>query len=170
MAIYWPTPGFKGRTFKLCVLTGWDFNFCVRSSPLRGDRKNRVRKRRVVGRIYGMKYSWKGHKERNRHKNRIKRSGQARLVYVFDINQPSLPNPFYSGLVSVFVFLALSAVFHSINSRDNSPLFECVLPVLFPAFLVLSTIWWLFWWWPFPRVRGFWENVRQSIPRLRFFF
>ena len=36
MAIYWSTPGFKGRTFKLCVLTRWDFNFCVRSSPLRG--------------------------------------------------------------------------------------------------------------------------------------
>ena len=36
MAIYWPTPGLKGRTFKLCVLTRWDFNFCVRSSPLRG--------------------------------------------------------------------------------------------------------------------------------------
>ena len=35
LAIYWPTPGFKGRTFKLCVLTRWDFNFCVRSSPLR---------------------------------------------------------------------------------------------------------------------------------------
>ena len=31
----WPTPGFKGRTFKLCVLTRWNFNFCVRSSPLR---------------------------------------------------------------------------------------------------------------------------------------
>ena len=28
--------GFKGRTFKLCVLTKWDFNFCVRSSTLRG--------------------------------------------------------------------------------------------------------------------------------------
>ena len=24
-------------------------------------------------------------------------------------------------------------------------------------------------WWLFPRVRGFWENVRQFIPRLRFF-
>ena len=36
MAIYWPTPGFKGRTFKLCVLTRWDFNFCVRGSPPRG--------------------------------------------------------------------------------------------------------------------------------------
>ena len=32
MAIYWSTPDFKGRTFKLCVLTRWDFNFCVRSS------------------------------------------------------------------------------------------------------------------------------------------
>ena len=36
MAIYRPTPGLKGRTFKLCALTRWDFNFCVRSSPLRG--------------------------------------------------------------------------------------------------------------------------------------
>ena len=36
MAIYWPTPGFKGKMFKLCVLTRWDLNFCVRSSPLRG--------------------------------------------------------------------------------------------------------------------------------------
>ena len=34
-----PTLGFKGRTFKLCVLTRWDFNFCVRSSPLRGNRE-----------------------------------------------------------------------------------------------------------------------------------
>ena len=38
MAIYWPTPGFKGRTFKLCVLNRWDFNFWVRGSPLRGDK------------------------------------------------------------------------------------------------------------------------------------
>ena len=29
-----------------------------------------------------MKYSWKGHKDGNRHKNRIKRSGQAGLVHV----------------------------------------------------------------------------------------
>ena len=36
MAIYSPTPGFKGRMFKLCVLTKWDYNFCVRSFPLRG--------------------------------------------------------------------------------------------------------------------------------------
>ena len=31
-------PGFKGRTFKLCVLARWDFNLCVRSSPLRGHK------------------------------------------------------------------------------------------------------------------------------------
>ena len=36
MAIYWPTQGFKRRTFKLRVLNRWDINFCVRSSPLRG--------------------------------------------------------------------------------------------------------------------------------------
>ena len=40
MAIYWPTPSFKGRTFKLCVLTRWDFNFCVRSSLLRGSKRS----------------------------------------------------------------------------------------------------------------------------------
>ena len=43
-------------------------------------------KRRAVGRNYGMKYNSKGHKDRNRHSNGIKRSGQARLVYVFDMN------------------------------------------------------------------------------------
>ena len=43
MAIYRPTPGFKGRTCKVCVLTRWDFNFCVRSSPLRGKEVVAVR-------------------------------------------------------------------------------------------------------------------------------
>ena len=52
-------------------------------------------------------------------------------VYVADINQPSLPTPFHSVLVSVSVFMALSTVFHSINSPDNSPLSHSVLPVLF---------------------------------------
>ena len=45
-----------------------------------------MRKRRVVGRIYGMIYSSKGLKDRNGHKNRIKRSEQAWLVYVRNIN------------------------------------------------------------------------------------
>ena len=52
-------------------------------------------------------------------------------VYVADINQPSLPTPFHSVLVSVSVFMALSTVFHSINSPDNSPLSHSVLLVLF---------------------------------------
>ena len=52
-------------------------------------------------------------------------------VYVFDINQPSLPTPFHSVLVSVSIFMALSTVFHSISSPDNSPLSHSVLPVLF---------------------------------------
>ena len=53
------------------------------------------------------------------------------VVYVFDMNQPSLPTPFYSVLVSVSVFMTLSTVFHSINSPDNFPLSHSVLPVLF---------------------------------------
>ena len=61
-------------------------------------------------------------------------------VYVFDINQQSLPTPFDFVLVSVSLFLALSAAFHSINYPDNSPLSHSALPVLFlPASLVLST-------------------------------
>ena len=32
-----------------------------------------------------------GHKDRNRHRNRIKRSGRARLVYVFEITLTSPP-------------------------------------------------------------------------------
>ena len=50
--------------------------------------------------------------------------------YVFDRNQPSLPSPFYSVLVSVSVLMALSFVFNSINPPDNSLLFYPVPPVL----------------------------------------
>ena len=42
--------------------------------------------------------------------------------YVFDINQQSLPTPFYSLFVSISVFMALSSVFRSINSPGNSSL------------------------------------------------
>ena len=48
-------------------------------------------------------------------------------VDVFDIKQLSLPTPFNSLVVSVSVFMALSAVFHS----DNSPLSHSVFPVFF---------------------------------------
>ena len=53
------------------------------------------------------------------------------VVYVFDINQPSLPTPFNSVLVNMSVFMALSTVFFPRNSPDNSPLSRSVLPVLF---------------------------------------
>ena len=50
-------------------------------------------------------------------------------VYVKDINLPSLPTTFYSVLVSIFVFMALSTVFHYIHSPDNSPFTHSVLAV-----------------------------------------
>ena len=56
------------------------------------------------------------------------------------LNQSSLPTPFYSVRVSISVFMALSSVFRSINSPDNSPLSHPVLPVFDSALLVLSTI------------------------------
>ena len=43
-----------------------------------------MRIRGVVGRIYGMRYRWKGHKRETQEQS--KRSGQARLVYVRDTN------------------------------------------------------------------------------------
>ena len=55
-------------------------------------------------------------------------------VYVLDINQPSLPTPFlYSVFVTVSLFMALSTVFHSINSPDNSPVFLLCSPGLISA-------------------------------------
>ena len=35
--------GFKGRTFKLCVLDRQDFNFCICSSPLQGNVRGKVK-------------------------------------------------------------------------------------------------------------------------------
>ena len=46
-------------------------------------------------------------------------------VYVCDINQQSLPTPFHSVPMSSSVFMALSTVFHSINSPDNSAFSLC---------------------------------------------
>ena len=66
-------------------------------------------------------------------------SGGDAAVCVFDINRPSLPIPFYSVFVSVSVFVALSTVFHSINSPDNSSPSHSVLRSYF-SLLILSTI------------------------------
>ena len=61
-------------------------------------------------------------------------------VSVPDINQPSLPPPFYSLLVSVSVFITLSIVFHSINSPPKLPAFSLCSFGLISALLVFSTI------------------------------
>ena len=51
-------------------------------------------------------------------------------VYVFDVNQPSLPTPF-----NLFLCLVLSLwpfqLFRSMNSPENSPPSRSILPVLF---------------------------------------
>ena len=52
-------------------------------------------------------------------------------VYVLDINQPNSPTCFYSLRVPISVFIALSTVFHSINSPDNCLLPQRVLLALF---------------------------------------
>ena len=56
--------------------------------------------------------------------------GRDVVFYVKDINQSSLPALFYSVVMSVSVFMALSTVSHSINSPDNSPFSDSVHPVL----------------------------------------
>ena len=40
---------FKGRTFKLCFLNRWDFNFCIHSSPLRGTGRVEISKEEIPG-------------------------------------------------------------------------------------------------------------------------
>ena len=62
------------------------------------------------------------------------------VVHAFDENQPSLPTPFYSVLVSISVFTAFSTVFHSMNSPDNSPLSHSVLPAIFLPYWSFSFI------------------------------
>ena len=55
-----------------------------------------------------------------------------------------LARSFYSALVCVPVFMALSTVFHSINSLDNSPLSHSVLLVLllpFWSFQLYISLW-----------------------------
>ena len=44
----------KGRTFKLCVLTRWDFNFCVRSSPLRVEERDQQAEKDKTEKVTGL--------------------------------------------------------------------------------------------------------------------
>ena len=71
------------------------------------------------------------------------------VTSMFDINQPSLPTPFYFVLVSFSVSMALLTVFYSINSPDNSRFSDSVLPVL-------SLLYWSF------QLLYLYENLLQS--------
>ena len=59
--------------------------------------------------------------------------GEDVTVYVLDLHQPSSSTPFYSDLVLIFVFMALSTVFHSINPPDQSLLLS---PAVLPVFIL----------------------------------
>ena len=61
------------------------------------------------------------------------------VVCVFDINQPSLPSPFYSVLVSVSVFMALTCISFHKFSRQLSTFSLCPFGPVSPL-LVLPTI------------------------------
>ena len=49
----------------------------------------------------------------------------------FLLKTPILPTPFYCVLLFIYVFMAFSTIFHSINFPNNSLLSHSVLPVLF---------------------------------------
>ena len=51
-------------------------------------------------------------------------------VYTVCVHVFASPLLFFSVLVSISVFMALSTVFHSVNSPENSPVSHSVLPVL----------------------------------------
>ena len=61
------------------------------------------------------------------------------VQFMSDINQPSLPTPFYSVLGSISVFMALSTVLHSINSPAISPFSDCSSDLI-SALLALSNL------------------------------
>ena len=72
------------------------------------------------------------------------------LRFMSDINQPSLPTPFYSVLVSIRIFMALSTVFHSTNSPDNSPFSHSVLVALAVPYWSFQLYMYIFFLWKSP--------------------
>ena len=66
------------------------------------------------------------------------------LRFMSDINKPSLPIPFHFVLVSLYLFMALSTVFNSTNSSNNSPFSHYVLSVLslpYWSFQLYTSLW-----------------------------
>ena len=91
----------------------------------------------------GHKVSFSGKEDKHEHGIGVPAGspshGEDVVVYVFDINQPSLATSLYSVLVSISVFIALSTIFHFINSPDNSPLSHCSSSLI-SALMVRSAI------------------------------
>ena len=66
------------------------------------------------------------------------------LRFMSDINQPSLPTPVYSVLVSVFVFVAVSTVLHSINFPYSFPFSSysfCLISLPYWSFQPYISLW-----------------------------
>ena len=72
-------------------------------------------------------------------------------VYVLNINQPSLPIPFYSVLVSIYVFMAFSNCISSHKFSRQLSAFSLCSSGLISALLVLSTI------------KSFYESLLQPL-------
>ena len=128
-----------------------------------------MKKLKVVRRFYGMKYTWKGCKDRNRHKNRVKRSWQAWLVYVKNVNR-NIPTTWRWAcgdhktfqtschLMKYFHFLmTLSSQNHPFKlcmNRDTSYSYWFRSVFLFPLLPHFSSwihlqdgyVWWYFFW------------------------
>ena len=105
-----------------------------------------------------MKCSWKGYKDRNRHKNRIKRGGQTRLVCVKDI---------HCNIPIVWRWARGDPIDNEKASTSRAKclgplachLVTCVSHWLLPMSLTLHR-----WSWFFPPLRGLWEKVWRFIP------
>ena len=91
MAIYLPNPGYKGRTFELCVLTRWKFNFCVRNSPQRGNNSSisNVKNYYDCYYYYHYYYDYHAHPISDKCKSEAIRNTSKRTKHVDDGNKIS---------------------------------------------------------------------------------
>ena len=84
--VYW----YFEPSQRLWIISGLKETFTMRNTVKRTNKteirlEEQSEKTESCWENFGMKYSWKGHKNRNRHKNRIKRSGKLGW-FMSDIN------------------------------------------------------------------------------------
>ena len=87
------------------------------------------------------------------------------LLFMSDINQPSLPTPLYFILMSVSVFMALLTVFHSINYPNYSPLSYSIRPILFLPHWSFQLYYISLWKFPFSPdiILCFWLGLKRQL-------